>query len=191
MVHTFRHWWRALREPVRFSRWLSSLSAAEFTEFADAVLNRLTTLNAPPAREGPNGIAARATSMKPSGEPEIPCLLRYRIPRSRDQILAIATHLARRVAGRLGKSPPPFSENAAAFLASRSWEITDLADRIAHAVASSQGSLIVAADLMEQIRNRGARPQLCWRAEELETADAMIRHVWRDFARRRRFEVST
>ena len=76
-------------------------------------------------------------------------LLVHPLPQSRDEILVIAAHLARRAASRLGKSAPEFSENAAAFLASRSWTVNHLAARIARAVAANQDSLIIGADLAD------------------------------------------
>ncbi len=84
-------------------------------------------------------------------------LLVHPVPSSRDEILVIAAHLARRAAEQLGKPIPEFSENAASFLAGRSWTIADLAKRIARAVATNQGSLIIAADLAEQPANSPQR----------------------------------
>jgi len=69
------------------------------------------------------------------------------VPQSRDEILMVAIHFARRFAAAYGKSVPGFSEDAAAFLARHRWEITDLAVRVAGAVAVNQGNLITAADL--------------------------------------------
>ncbi len=78
------------------------------------------------------------------------------VPQSRPEILAIASHLARRVAAALGKPIPDFSENAATFLASRPGMINDLASRVARAVASNDGSLITSADLADRAE-RGRR----------------------------------
>jgi hypothetical protein len=87
------------------------------------------------------------------------CLLRRRsagallqlhpIPRSRDGILAVVLHLIGRCAVAQGKVPPGCSEEAAAFLASRSWDTGDLARRVAYAIATNRGSLITAADLLD------------------------------------------
>lgn len=79
------------------------------------------------------------------------------VPSSRDELLVIAAHLARRAADQLGKPLPEFSENAASFLAGRPWTIDDLAKRITRAVAANQGSLIIAADLGEQPANSPPR----------------------------------
>ncbi len=80
-------------------------------------------------------------------------LLVHPVANSRDEILVIAAHLARRAAEQLGKPTPEFSQNAASFLAGQPWTIDDLAKRIARAVATNQGSLIIAADLQEQPPN--------------------------------------
>lgn len=84
-------------------------------------------------------------------------LLVHPVPQCRDEMLVIAAHLARRAANQLGTSTPEFSENAAAFLASRPWAIDDLAARIARAVAANRGSLIIAADLESQSAKRQPR----------------------------------
>jgi hypothetical protein len=71
------------------------------------------------------------------------------VPRSRDGILAVVLHLIGRCAAAQGKVPPGCSEEAAALLASRSWNAGDLARRIAHVIATNRGSLITAGDLLD------------------------------------------
>ena len=68
---------------------------------------------------------------------------------SRTQVLALAMHFLIESAEKYGTSPPGFSEDAATFLTSRQWDATELAQRVARAVAGNQGSLITAADLSE------------------------------------------
>lgn len=68
---------------------------------------------------------------------------------SRVEILAIAVHFARSFAATQGKTPPDFSEDAAAFLVDQRWEVSELAARVSRAVVSNRGNLITAADLSE------------------------------------------
>jgi len=68
---------------------------------------------------------------------------------SRTEILALAMRFLIEAAAKFGTSPPGFSEDAATFICSRQWDATDLAARVAHAVACNQGSLITADDLAE------------------------------------------
>lgn len=190
MFLRIRSRWLERREPIVFSRWLSSLSKAEFDQFADAVLERLTNLGVLRASDLCVAIGESTPRMKRPGEPEPRSLLMHPVPRSRDEILVIAGHLAHRAASRLGKPTPEFSENAAVFLASRAWAIHDLADRIAQAVASNVGSLIIGTDLVDEPQAKCVTQHPCWSREQQDAADGVIRLLWRDFARRRRLGVS-
>ncbi len=99
----------------------------------------------------------RVTSLRtvgPRDPADAPCadnlgylLQVHPVPQSRDEILMVAIHFARRFASVYAKPVPGFSEDAAVFLARHDWEITDLAVRVSRAVATNQGNLITAADL--------------------------------------------
>lgn len=71
------------------------------------------------------------------------------VPESRGDVLSIALHFADQFAASANKAAPVFSEDAAMFLASRQWTISDLARRVRHAVAANHGSLITAEDLAD------------------------------------------
>ena len=73
------------------------------------------------------------------------------VPSGRDEILALAMHFARRFAATAGKDVPEFSEDAARFLASRPWTLSDLTLRVCRAVEENRGNLITAADLGEEL----------------------------------------
>jgi DNA-binding NtrC family response regulator len=69
------------------------------------------------------------------------------VPTSRNEILALAMHFARRFAATAGRAVPDFSEDAARFLAGRRWSLADLTMRVCRAVEQNRGNLITAADL--------------------------------------------
>ena len=69
------------------------------------------------------------------------------LPTSQTGVLSVAAHLVDRFAAAQHKDVPGLSEDAASFLATRSWALEDLASRVWSAVAENQGSLITAADL--------------------------------------------
>ncbi len=71
------------------------------------------------------------------------------VPQSRTEILSVAAHLVRRFAAAQRRDVPGLSEDAASFLARRSWALDDLARRVWRAVAANQGSLITASDLSD------------------------------------------
>jgi DNA-binding NtrC family response regulator len=90
------------------------------------------------------------TARPPAGPKETATLFQVSpIPTSRDEILALAMHFARRFATTTGKQVPDFSEDAARFLASRRWTLGDLTFRVCRAVEENKGTLISAADLGE------------------------------------------
>ncbi|HVM94982.1 MAG TPA: hypothetical protein VMT89_01280 [Candidatus Acidoferrales bacterium] len=71
------------------------------------------------------------------------------VPSSRDEVLSLAMHFARRFAVTAGKDVPEFSEDAARFLSSRRWTLSDLTYRVCRAVEENSGALITAVDLGE------------------------------------------
>jgi transcriptional regulator of aromatic amino acid metabolism len=82
-------------------------------------------------------------------EPTFPSLLQvHPIPSDPDEVLAIAMHLLTQSAAAQGKATPTLSEDAALFLTRRRWALSDLAFRVARAVAYNEGSLITAEDLV-------------------------------------------
>ena len=85
-------------------------------------------------------------------------LLVHPVPAGHHEVLAVAIHLARCAAELLDKAPPAFSQNAAAFLGNRQWEVNDLAVRVVRAVAANDGSLITAADLAGPHAPRRPKP---------------------------------
>ena len=99
-------------------------------------------------RQTPLRVIGPRSAPGPSRETALGYLVQvHPVPQSRDEVLMVAIHFARRFAAVYGKAVPGFSEDAATFLARHRWEITDLAVRVSRAVAANQGNLITSADL--------------------------------------------
>ena len=96
------------------------------------------------------GLRAAAPGLRRTRPIEARHLLQvHPVPAARNDVLSIAIHFADGFAAAAHKEAPAFSEDAAVFLASRRWRISDLARRVWRAVAASQGSLITADDLAD------------------------------------------
>ncbi len=84
----------------------------------------------------------------PPGETEMHLLQVHPISDRSEEIISITLHLLARFAAVHGKTTPELSQDAADFLVSRHWTLSDLAGRVSQAVALNEGSLITAADLV-------------------------------------------
>jgi transcriptional regulator of aromatic amino acid metabolism len=93
----------------------------------------------------PRPLRARRNGAK---DPTFPSLLQvHPVPTDPDEILAITMHLLVQSAAAQGKATPILSQDAALFLTRQRWALSDLAFRVARAVAYNEGSLITAEDL--------------------------------------------
>jgi DNA-binding NtrC family response regulator len=93
-------------------------------------------------------IGQQRWTSRPASAGKLSLLLQiHPIRTSRSEILAVAMHFLLESAIEHGIAPPGLSEDAASFLSSRNWDVTDLASRVARAVATNRGSLITADDL--------------------------------------------
>ena len=95
-------------------------------------------------------LALRRTALRPRRGPlggHAPVLQVSPVPHGRDEVLAVAIHFASRFASTTGKPAPAFSEDAADFLSSRRWNLSDLTFRVCRAVEQNRGNLITADDL--------------------------------------------
>ncbi len=64
-----------------------------------------------------------------------------------EELVSITRHLLAHFAAAHGKEIPELSQDAADYLTSRPWSLSDLSARVSQAVAANEGSLITAADL--------------------------------------------